>query len=63
MTVRNSKVSKKKFKVNLYIKATQLSCEKYDKDIKKLKSILQMILDSRTDIENWFLEAFYKLKN
>ncbi len=22
-----------------------------------------MILDSRSDIENWFLDAFYKLKN
>jgi len=22
-----------------------------------------MILDSRSDIENWFLEAFYKIKN
>ena len=22
-----------------------------------------MIMDSRTDIEEWFLDAFYKLKN
>jgi len=27
-----------------------------------MKDTIQMILDSRSDVENWFLEAFYKIK-
>ena len=37
--------------------------QKLDNDIKQLKGILQMILDSRTDIETWIIEAFYKIKS
>ena len=27
-----------------------------------MKEMIQMILDSRSDVENWFLEAFYRIK-
>ena len=27
-----------------------------------MQKIMQMILDSRTDIETWFLEAYYEVK-
>lgn len=27
-----------------------------------MKNLMSMILDSRSDIENWFLEAYYEIK-
>jgi len=33
-----------------------------ESQVAKMQRILQMILDSRTDIETWFLEAYYEVK-
>lgn len=33
-----------------------------EKQIVKISQVTAQILDSRSDIENWFLEAYYTIK-